>query len=65
MKGRKIFGAVVPFDRVWLIGDKSAIAFHTDAATGEDRQADAGHDGLTSPRAAVLGPPIEIQLPRG
>jgi hypothetical protein len=30
MNGRKIFGAVVPFDKIWHVGDKSATAFHTD-----------------------------------
>ncbi len=30
-KGRKIFGGVVPFNRVWLISDGSPATFHTDA----------------------------------
>ncbi len=30
-KGRKIFGGVVPFNRVWRIGDSSPATFHTDA----------------------------------
>ena len=29
-KGRKIFGGVVPFNRVWRIGDDSPASFHTD-----------------------------------
>jgi archaellum component FlaF (FlaF/FlaG flagellin family) len=29
-KGRKIFGGVVPFNRVWQIGDGSQVTFHTD-----------------------------------
>ncbi len=29
--GRKIFGGVVPYDKVWRIGEKGATAFHTDA----------------------------------
>jgi hypothetical protein len=29
-KGRKIFGGVVPFNRVWRIGDDSTATFHTD-----------------------------------
>lgn len=31
MKGRKIFGATVPYNQVWKIGDATAPAFHTDA----------------------------------
>ncbi len=31
-KGRKIFGGVVPFNRVWGISDGSPATFHTDAA---------------------------------
>ena len=31
-KGRKIFGGVVPFNRVWGISDGSPAGFHTDAA---------------------------------
>ena len=32
MNGRKIFGALVPHNQVWLVGDGSAVAsFHTDA----------------------------------
>lgn len=30
MKGRKIFGGVAPYGKVWRIGDNSAVAFHTD-----------------------------------
>ena len=30
LKGRKIFGGVVPFNRVWRIGDDSPATFHTD-----------------------------------
>jgi len=30
-KGRKIFGAVVPFKQVWRIGETGAATFHTDA----------------------------------
>jgi Protein of unknown function (DUF2911) len=30
MKGRKIFGSVVPFGQVWRIGDAAPAAFHTD-----------------------------------
>jgi hypothetical protein len=29
--GRKIFGAIVPYDKVWRIGEKLPTAFHTDA----------------------------------
>ncbi|MFH0957746.1 MAG: DUF2911 domain-containing protein [Pseudomonadota bacterium] len=31
-KGRKIFGGVVPFNRVWRISDGGPAAFHTDTA---------------------------------
>ena len=30
MKGRKIFGGVVPYNRVWLAGDGAAVTFRTD-----------------------------------
>jgi hypothetical protein len=31
VKGRKIFGGVVPYNQVWRIGETTAAAFHTDA----------------------------------
>jgi hypothetical protein len=31
MRGRKIFGALVPFGKVWRAGANEATAFHTDA----------------------------------
>lgn len=31
MKGRRIFGGVVPYNRAWRIGENAAAAFHTDA----------------------------------
>jgi hypothetical protein len=31
MKGRKIFGGVVPYNQVWLAGDGAAVTFRTDA----------------------------------
>jgi hypothetical protein len=31
MKGRKVFGASVPYNQVWKIGETSAPTFHTDA----------------------------------
>jgi hypothetical protein len=31
MKGRKIFGAAVPYNQVWKIGDAAAPTLHTDA----------------------------------
>ncbi len=31
VKGRKIFGGVVPYNQVWRIGEDAAAAFHTDA----------------------------------
>jgi hypothetical protein len=31
VKGRKIFGGVVPYNQVWRIGENAAAAFHTDA----------------------------------
>jgi hypothetical protein len=31
VKGRKIFGGVVPYNQVWRVGEGTAAAFHTDA----------------------------------
>ena len=31
MKGRKIFGETVPYNKVWRIGDNSAATLHTDS----------------------------------
>ena len=31
VKGRKIFGGVVPYNQVWLIGDGSGATLHTDS----------------------------------
>jgi hypothetical protein len=42
MKGRKIFGAAVPYGQVWRIGDKVAATFHTDS--------DLAFYGMTVPK---------------
>lgn len=31
MQGRKIFGAAVPYGKVWRVGDNSAVALHSDS----------------------------------
>jgi hypothetical protein len=31
VKGRKIFGGVVPYNQVWRVGESTAAVFHTDA----------------------------------
>ena len=31
MRGRKIFGGLVPFGQVWCAGENAAVVFHTDA----------------------------------
>jgi hypothetical protein len=42
MKGRKIFGAAVPYGQVWRVGDKAAATFHTDG--------DLAFYGMTVPK---------------
>jgi hypothetical protein len=32
VKGRKVFGGVVPYNQVWRIGEDAAATLHTDAA---------------------------------